>query len=517
VSQAVRVTSSSLCFLKAKIETLIVQSTCTIVVALFVLFIPSAAVAGEVVLYSTSPLPLACQVDGYYMRDKNGESKLMFTVKPGERLSIPPSSPEKTIDWIDCGSGLRTRAMNITVTGPDVVLFLTGQQKRTLNVSLYVSIPTDPIAGYAPLVRWLTLAYQAQHPDVLLNVVFNPAVDPYDFSSLQRQVFGANGFDVAEIDTVMLTYLVQNHLISEAKITGEEPWPVAKQAATVDGRLYGVPSWLCSDFLFSGNASLASVHTFADLQQYMRTMPTGRRKFVGYLNGTWTIPSLYLQAFAQTYPEKATNDALKMPADEAVIDKMIQFGADCAINGDNPCTDNRYHKAADGSVERAFAGGEAQNDLGFSERSFFLVSDLATPQSLSVTPMPWGDSPDARPYVYSDAFVTNSQTCSSAACQADSQSFSAFMTSVGVKKNIAFSKDLPYGSAARHLLPATKAFYDPTVLKGDPIYTQVLKAFLERSPRAYLNNFTPQMQHDLLSGICTSLQKMDPKWICNVP
>ncbi len=315
----------------------------------------------------------------------------------------------------------------------------------------------------------------------------------------------------------MLTYLVQDNLISETKITGEDPWPVAKAAATVNGKLYGVPSWLCSDFLFSGDSDLASVHTFADLQKYMQTMPTGRRKFVGYLNGTWTIPSLYLQAFAQTYPGKTTNDALKMPADEAVIDKLIQFGADCAINGDNPCTDNRYHKAADGSIERAFAGGEAPNDLGFSERSFFLVSDLATPESLSVIPMPWGDSPDARPLIYSDAFVTNSQTCSSAACQADSQGFSAFMTTVAVKKTIAFSKDLPYGSAARHLLPATKAFYDPKVLKDDPIYTQVLKTLLEKSPRAYLNNFTPQMQHDLLSGICPSLHNKNSKWTCNVP
>jgi hypothetical protein len=91
------------------------------------------------------------------------------------------------------------------------------------------------------------------------------------------------------------------------------------------------------------------------------------------------------------------------------------------------------------------------------------------------------------------------------------------MTTVDVKKIIAFSKDLPYGSAARHLVPATKAFYDPKVLKGDPIYTQVLKTLLEKSPRAYLNNFTPQMQHDLLSGICTSLQNKNPKWTCNVP
>jgi thiamine pyridinylase len=495
---------------------LIIRSAHTIVFTVYTLLIPSAAVAGEVVLSSTSPSSLTCRVDGY-TKDSNGVSDVTFTLQPGERLTIPPPSPEKRINWVECGSGLRTRGMNVTLTGPDVVLYLTGQQKRTLNVSLYTSIPNDPIAGFAPLVRWLTLTYQAKHPDVLLNLVFNGDVDPYSFSKLKTRVFGPDGLDVAEIDTVMLTYLAQNNLISEARITGEVPWPVAEEAATVNGKLYGVPSWLCSDFLFSGNSDLASLQTFADLQRYMQRTPNGRRKVVGILSGKWTVASLYLQAYAQTYPRKTTNDALKMPADGAVIDKLIQFGTDCAISSDNPCIDSRYHDAADGSVERAFAGGEAPNDLGFSERSFFLVSDLATPESLSVIPMPWGDSADARPFVYSDAFVTNSQTCSSETCQADSQAFSKFMTSVDVKKTIALSGDLPYGSTARHLLPAAKAFYDPKVLNGDPIYTQVLKTFLEKNPRAYLNSFTPSMQHELLSGICDALHKKKPEWACVAP
>lgn len=188
MSKTLALKSATPRFIKANARRLIEQSAYITLVALLVLFVPGPAVAGEVVLYSTSPHPLTCQVDGY----TSGGSNIQFTVKPGERLNIPPSSPEKTINWIECGSGLRTRAMNVMVTGPDVVLFLTGKQKRTLNVSLYVSIPTDPIAGYAPMVRWLTLAYQAKHPDILLNVVFNAAVDPYNFKALKNQVFGAD-------------------------------------------------------------------------------------------------------------------------------------------------------------------------------------------------------------------------------------------------------------------------------------------------------------------------------------
>ena len=428
----------------------IAQRPLAFLVALSVILVPSVAVAGELAVYNTSPAPFTCLVDGYTTETGNSAT-VQFNINPGERLNIPPSltSTTKMINWVDCGNGLRTSAMNLKVDGPDGVLFLTGQQKRTLNVNLYASIPTDPTKGYASLVRRLTLAYQAKHPEILLNLVLDTGIDTYNFKTLQTVVFGKNGFDVVEIDTVVLDYLVRNQMITETAITGDEPWPVAKEAATIDGKLYGVPSWLCSDFLFSANNDLASVQTFADLQRYMKKMPKGRRQLVGVLNGTWTIPALYLQAFAQTHTNLASGDALKMPADPLVIDRMVQFGTDCTIDGGNPCTDNRYHDAADGSVERAFATGEAPNDLGFSERSFLLVSDTPTPEKLSVIPLPWGDSAGARVFVYSDAFVTNKQTCESATCQADSVEFSAFMTSVDTKKYIAFSADLPYGAPPR--------------------------------------------------------------------
>lgn len=503
---------------KKRFGTLIAQRPLALFVALSLILVPTVAIAGDLVIYNTSPASFTCLVDGY-TTDTGDSVRVQFKINPGERFNIPPSltSETKMINWVDCGNGLRTRAMNLTVDGPDGVLFLTGQQKRTLNVNLYASIPTDPAKGYASLVRGLTLAYQAKHPEILLNLVLNTGIDTYNFKTLQAVVFGKNGFDVVEIDTVVLDYLVRNQMITETAIKGDEPWPAAKEAATIDGKLYGVPSWLCSDFLFSANNDLASVQTFADLQRYMKKMPKGRRQLVGVLNGTWTIPALYLQAFVQTHPNLASSDALKMPADPQVIDRMVQFGTDCTINGGNPCTDNRYHDAADGSVERAFANGEAPNDLGFSERSFLLVSDTPTPENLSVIPLPWGDAAGARVFVYSDAFVTNKKTCDSAPCQDDSREFSAFMTSVDIKKYITFSADLPYGAPPRHLLAATKRFYEDDDVKGDWLYSRVVSTFLEKNPRAYPNTFSPQSQYDLLLGICTVLNQKSPHWKCKIP
>jgi hypothetical protein len=89
-------------------------------------------------------------------------------------------------------------------------------------------------------------------------------------SAISRDaVISAQGFDVAEIDTVFVKWLKDEGLISPARITGDEPWPVAKQAVVIEGQTYGVPSWFCSDFLFSTEGGLPDVKTFSDLQSYM--------------------------------------------------------------------------------------------------------------------------------------------------------------------------------------------------------------------------------------------------------
>jgi hypothetical protein len=75
--------------------------------------------------------------------------------------------------------------------------------------------------------------------------------------------------------------------------------PVGKVAVTIDGHVYGVPSWLCSDFLFSTGNGFGNIKTFADLQALLAKAPQGRRGLVGDLDGSWTIPAFYIQAFVQ--------------------------------------------------------------------------------------------------------------------------------------------------------------------------------------------------------------------------
>jgi len=421
------------------------------VILAFVLVGASVARAGELIVYNLSDRTVNCSVDGY-TKATAVKADLAFRVEPGHRLNIPPNfkSKDQALSTVKCG-GLRTRAMNITPDSPDRVLFLNGHQHRVVNALLYASIPTDPKAGFSPLVRWLTLSYQAVHPEVLLNLVIDPSIDVYSFSNLKDTVFSAKGFDVAEIDTVFLKWLKDQGLIAPARITGDEPWPVGKAAVTIDGQAYGVPSWLCSDFLFSTGSDIRNLKTFADLQVFLAKAPGGRRGLVGDLDGTWTIPAFYIQAFVQSHADMTAAAAAAAPTDAAVIARLAKFGNYCLFLSGDPCIDGSLHNAKDGAVEADFVAEQAAADLGFSERSFFLAYYLSTPASLSLTAMPWGDKPDAPRLVYSDAFITNRATCGKDPCETDAAELAAFMTSAPVKKYIAMATDLPAGDPPRHL------------------------------------------------------------------
>ena len=476
-----------------------------------------AARAGELEVYNLSGRPVTCLIEGY-TKASGADATVPFRVEPGQTLRIPPAagSKDRVLNTADCG-GLQTRAMNITPESPDRVLFLNGRQRRVLNVLLYASIPTDPRTGFTAMIRWLASTYQAAHSDVLLNLVIDPSIDVYSFSSLRDNVLAAKGFDVAEIDTVFLRWLKDNQLITPARITGDEPLAVARAAATIDGQPYGVPSWLCSDFLFSTEREMAGIRTFPDLQAYLDKTGAARRGLVGDLNGTWTTPALYLQAYVQNHPDRTAEAAAAAPIDGGVIKRIAKFGGNCSLSNVDPCIDGTFHDAADGAVEKDFLSERAATDLGFSERSFFLAYFQTMPASLSLTPLPWGDKADAPRLVYSDAFVTNRAACGKDPCGADAAAFTAFMTSASTKKYIALAKDLPGGDPARHLIVATKPFYDDEEVKGDPVYQQLTNGFLRGNLQPYLTSFTPKLQYDLLSGICPVLRQESPGWKCKVP
>ena len=58
---------------------------------------------------------------------------------------------------------------------------------------------------------------------------------------------------------------------------------------------------------------MAGIRTFPDLQAYLDKTGAARRGLVGDLNGTWTTPALYLQAYVQNHPDRTAEAAAAAP------------------------------------------------------------------------------------------------------------------------------------------------------------------------------------------------------------
>jgi len=476
--------------------------------AFAVLLLPLSAQAGELVIRNASSSAVVCHADGY-TSTTGWPTTSDISVKPGENFWLAPNYNRSNlvIDWAECG-GLKTRAMHITPQGLDGLIVFTGKQSRVLNVALYPDIPSFPNGNFRKLLDRVVDAYQADNPDVLLNVVMGDEDQIYSFEGLPV-LLGQEGYDVIELDTLYLGFLASSNLITPAQITGDAPLAVALAASTNNGVLYGVPSWLCMDFIFSYSPTLKSVHTLNELVSFATGSPNTKPALLADYDGSWRLPSIYINAYVQTYGYQDIAKALTMPPDPTVIANLKTMVGTCEFASTNSCVNGTIHAEPGGTIERNFASGNASSDMGFSEQSFYIFLHGAT-GNVTIVPAAWGEKP--QPLLYSDTFVTNKSTCSTAACQRDSAALTNLMTSVDMKNYIVFSQDLPAEMPPRHLLVATQAFWSQSRVQSDPVYQQVAPVVLGGQP--FPNDFTKQKQSEMDTAICAALKAAVPSYKC---
>jgi hypothetical protein len=463
-----------------------------------------AAWSGELTIRNTSSAPISCAV--------SGPTAATSIVVPARQARIirTGTGPDDlaAITQTDC-AGLTVRQIQVTADGPGETLSVNGRQRRVLNVALYPYLPTAPGDRFEALTRHVIDTYQQQHPDVLLHAVLNQSVNIYDFQALPA-VLGERGFDVVELDTLYLGYLADSGLINPQRIRGERPLPVAREASSYRGALWGIPSWLCMDFIYSTDPALEKVDNLDTLLDYFKTLPNDWPDIVGDFNGSWRLPSLYINAYIQDKGVDHLPDALKTPIDTGIVRNIVALTDTCGRAGPNICTNSTIHGSASGTSEQKFAAGAAANVLGFSEQSFF-VRYYGQAAALHVVPVPWGKR--RQPLLFSDSFVTSKANCPDMSpCARDAAAFTTLMTGTAMKNFIVQSRDLPSPSPWRTLLVATEAFYRQPAIETNPLYRQFATVFATAKP--FPNLFTKAMQAELKSSVCSALKTERPDYAC---
>jgi thiamine pyridinylase len=350
-----------------------------------------------------------------------------------------------------------------------------GSPRRVLRVSLYPYIPAAPAAALA-----LKQGFERLHPDVIVDITFNR--HSYDTDPAAKGALYEDA-DVHEFDVVFLRDFIDRHKLaplSPAFVRSiDRMTPVAAKAATIDGRLVGVPHWLCGDFLIyrADQTDLAGSPTLADLERQLRPDHglLMNMKSLGAL-GEYYLISLLARDGS---PEAAVSDITATP-DPVILDRFQRILAlEPAGFGRNP-DDN----AREDFYARQFARGAGSAFLGYSELIHDALDETAsgcraadhcvTAADIRVAPFPFQDG-RVRPTVFEDLFGIDARV--HGRTLKDAEDFIRYAVSVRGYRALLVPES---GENPRYLLPATEAaFDDPRILAAGPLYPK-LRAIIDQ-------------------------------------
>ncbi|XIA62053.1 hypothetical protein ACFIOY_20415 [Bradyrhizobium sp. TZ2] len=90
----------------------------------------------------------------------------------------------------------------------------------------------------------------------------------YSDDEAKKQGFRFVEADIYEIDTILLADFVATGKITTIELPFQDFAPEAVDAVTREGKIYGVPRWLCGNFLFyrRGDDQIRTARTWTELR-----------------------------------------------------------------------------------------------------------------------------------------------------------------------------------------------------------------------------------------------------------
>ncbi|NTX41602.1 extracellular solute-binding protein [Myxococcus sp. CA033] len=374
---------------------------------------------------------------------------------------------------------------------------------RPLKAVLFPYIPDAAGDGFASLKQRLEADFERANSDIDLDIVFDSQLDLYDLDEggALNQLLGqgTGAAQVVEVDTLILGSLASKGWIQPVPVQPGVSHPAAEEAVRISGEDYGVPTYLCTYVVYSRSPQLQTATDGASLVQILGDVSPGKRPLAVNFDGSWTLPSSYLDAWADTHPGAALASAITLPLDSPSVASFKTVVDSCALEqGVNPCLDGTYDSNT--VAEEAFATEQANGFMGYTERLFFIRQARPSQPLPQVISVPLGTG--SAPAVFVDALVLNANCTGT--CAQDAHAFTEFMSDPEVRRLIAFSEDAPAGTSPRYLLQANRAFYQQEPARSDPMY-QKFEPLLTGA-RPYPNQGFPENRKALQTALLEDLQ-----------
>lgn len=376
--------------------------------------------------------------------------------------------------------------------------------RRVLHVSLYPFIPEPAAAALA-----LKQGFERQHPDVIVDVTFNPnaySLDPANKGVLYEKA------DIHEFDAVLLRDMLARHRLLPLPTTFlrslEPALPIAAQAATVpDARgsdeTVGVPHWICTDFLIY-RADRPELGTLRGLPDLERSLGPDRGLLID-MKGEDTLGELYLGTLlANAADPQAAPARIGASADPMVLARLRRI---LALEPPGLGRNLEYDMRG-GFYARQFARRAGDAFVGYSEMMHEVLDETAqscrledrcvTADQLRVAAVPFADG-RIRPAVWVDMFGIDTHV--HGATLTDAEEFIRYAVSIDAYRQLLIPQA---GDAPRYLLPASRTAYsDPGILAAAPLYP-ALRAIVETGMVVRMTGLTARL-HDVAAQIDTAL------------
>ena len=346
--------------------------------------------------------------------------------------------------------------------------------RRVLTASLYPYIPDAGSAYFA-----IEEAFERAHPEIDLRIHLLSETY-YDHRPDRRNILRDEA-DVYEIDSVFLADFVAAGKIaplgSDLEQLAAGTVPFTRAVATRDGHVYGLPHWMCGNFLLyrAGDKAVEAARTLADIERALDSSTAEPRWLIADFSGRSTLGEMYLDAAmdASGKAETALHKVMAPGLDQSLVRAMTR-----AVSIVRPGfgRDEDYHNRT-GFYARQFARGAGRAYVGYSEQLYYALSETAlscrkdegclTAEQIKVAEWPLADS-GSRPIAWVDMLVidrgANGQK------RRDAESFIRFMAQPSTYRLFLMPA---WPNPPRYLLPARDDMYaDPDLIAAAPLYTQ---------------------------------------------
>jgi thiamine pyridinylase len=358
------------------------------------------------------------------------------------------------------------------------------RMRRELRAAMYPYIPLKAS------VYWkVESAFEEEFPAINLKYV-DLGYDYYG-GELEQALQNAL-IDVAEVDTILLEKLASEGLITPLDESSLLPAPEAflefsLEAARFNGDLYGVPHWICGNFLFYDLDDpeawrFETCDTLLELEMIIGKPTSFDASVLLDMRGSSTLGEKYIDAVVDKYPVR--EEALKYATTDSVDEDALEALNRLFRMTPGGLCDSEHHHEYTGFYARSFSRKQARVMIGYSERLHFVIDEYfygireGLPsrgrnqgKGIGVVSAPLSDR-GSQHLAWVD--ILSCRSGMDAQTAADAEAFVSFLASLPVNKEILIPE---WGEAPVYLLPARKSLYtDPEVVEAAPLYPRLLEA-----------------------------------------